>query len=290
MKNKLEYVSNFLFSKEMGILPACLAFSFFLAIIPILTLIVYVFTSFNLPIDIMQNFLNNTFPSGVVELLQPIFSDTLTSSSIITLVFAICVATNGSNAIILASNTIFNVSDSSILRRTIKAVIITIIMILLFSFIIVVPLLGSSILTLIGSFSNIVVENESVFNMIYIILQIPVSLLIIFIFIKMIYTIAPDENIPSKYTNKGAVFTTLMWLLLTTIFSYYINNIAKYDLIYGNLTNIVILLIWFYGLAYIFVLGLYMNKSNVNKGIEQTNTIKLEEIRNKVKGKTNKTN
>lgn len=290
MKNKLEYVSNFLFSKEMGILPACLAFSFFLAIIPILTLIVYVFTSFNLPIDIMQNFLNNTFPSGVVELLQPIFSDTLTSSSIITLVFAICVATNGSNAIILASNTIFNVSDSSILRRTIKAVIITIIMILLFSFIIVVPLLGSSILTLIGSFSNIVVENESIFNMIYIILQIPVSLLIIFIFIKMIYTIAPDENIPSKYTNKGAVFTTLMWLLLTTIFSYYINNIAKYDLIYGNLTNIVILLIWFYGLAYIFVLGLYMNKSNVNKGIEQTNTIKLEEIRNKVKGKTNKTN
>ena len=37
----------------MGILPGNLAFSFFLSVIPILTLIFYVLTSFNLPLDMV---------------------------------------------------------------------------------------------------------------------------------------------------------------------------------------------------------------------------------------------
>ena len=64
--------------------------------------------------------------------------------------------------------------------------------------------------------------------------------------------------------------------------SYYINNVARYNLVYGNLANIVILLLWFYVLAYVFVVGLYLNKNSADAGIEKTNTIKLNEIRKKV--------
>ena len=53
--------------------------------------------------------------------------------------------------------------------------------------------------------------------------------------------------------------------------------------LYGNLANIVILLFWFYVLAYIFVLGMYMNKNKQESGIEKTNTMKLDEIRKKMK-------
>ena len=74
-------------------------------------------------------------------------------------------------------------------------------------------------------------------------------------------------------------------LLLTFCFSYYINNIARYDLVYGNLANIVMILLWFYALAYIFVLGLSINKMSYDEGLEQTNTIKLDEIRKKVNKK-----
>ncbi len=283
MKEKINELYNLFFGKELGVLPGNLAYSFFMALIPLLTLIFFFLTQFNLPLDIIQNFLRETFPSGVVELVQPIFTDQITLSSVITLIIGLVISANGCQAIILASNTIFEVENSSYLRRFIKSVILTFCIILLFAFIVIVPLFGKSILALIGTFTDVLTKYDTLISTIYVILQVPVSLIFVYFFIKLVYTIAPDENIPSKYMTKGAIFTTISWLLLTKLFSYYINNIAKYDLIYGNLANIVILLIWFYGLAYVFVIGLYLNKHNTEANIEKTNTIKLEEIRKKVK-------
>ena len=282
MKDRVKKAYYFISSRELGILPGNLAYSFFLAIIPILTLIFYMLTKFNLPGDIINNFLTNTFPSGVVKLLEPVFTSQISLDSIITIVFGLLVTASGCNAIILASNTIFNIEDASLLRRYIKSIILTILLILLFAFVVVVPLFGRTILSLIAKFTDFFVVHEKLVNTIYVILQIPVSLLFVFAFIKLVYVIAPDEKIPGKYVNKGAVFTTLGWLLTTNIYSYYINNIAKYNLIYGNLANIVILLLWFYFLAFIFVIGLQLNKKSVDAGIEKTNTIKLDEIRKRI--------
>ncbi len=282
MKDKVKDVYDIFSGRALGILPGNLAFSFFLAIIPILTILFFVLTKLNLPLDIIQNFLNNTFPDGVNKLLEPIFTSQISLDSIITIVFGLLVTANGCNAIILASNTIFNIDDASLLKRYIKSFVLTILLILLFSFIVIVPLFGRSIIAILAKAVDSYIEYEKFVNIVYVILQIPVSIIFIFTFIKLVYIIAPDDRIPGKYSNKGALFTTLGWLLVTNIYSYYINNIARYNLVYGNLANIVILLLWFYVLAYVFVIGLYLNKKSVEMGIEKTNTIKLDEIRRKV--------
>lgn len=282
MKNKVKDAYDLIQDRALGILPGNLAFSFFFAIIPILTLIFYVLTNLHLSMDVIQNFLNKTFPEGVVNLLQPIFTSQISLDSILTIVFGLFVAASGCNAIILASNTIYNIEDASLLKRYIKSFVLTILLILLFTFVVIVPLLGSTIIGVIARFMDSFVEHEKFVNTLYVILQIPVSIIFIFTFIKLVYIIAPDEKIPGKYANKGALFTTFGWLLVTNIYSYYINNIARYNLVYGNLANIVILLLWFYVLAYVFVIGLHLNKKAIDKGIEKTNTIKLDEIRKKV--------
>lgn len=282
MKDKVKKAYYLISSRELGILPGNLAYSFFLAIIPILTLILYVFTKLNIPSDIINNFLNSTFPSGVVTLLEPIFTSEITLDSLITIVFGLFVTATGCHAIILASNTIFNIEDASLLRRYIKSILLTILLILLFAFVVVVPLFGRTILSVITSFTDFFEVHKNLVNATYVILQIPVSLLIVFMFIKLVYVIAPDERIEGKYVNKGALLTTFGWLISTNIYSYYINNIAKYNLVYGNLANIVILLLWFYVLAFIFVIGLQVNKKTIDAGIEKTNTIKLDEIRKRV--------
>lgn len=288
MTNKIEKLQEIFTSKEFGVLPGNLAFSFFLSVIPILTLIFYVLTSFNLPLDMINDFLTETFPQGVVDLLQPVFTSELTADSLIPIILGIAVAANGCNAIILTSNTIYNFKNASFLRRMIKSLLLTMCIILLIAFVVIVPLLGKSILNIVSGVLNFGVKHEMIINIIYYIIQVPVSLLVMFFFIKIVYTFAPDQRIPSKYVTKGAIFTTISWLLITTLFSFYINNMAKYDLVYGNLANIVILLLWFYILAYVFVIGLYMNKTNTEVGIEKTNTIKLEEIRKKIKDEKKK--
>jgi membrane protein len=285
MKKIYNFFNDYVFGKELGVLPGSLAYSFFLAIIPILSLLFYLLSSFNLPLDMVQNFLSDTFPEGVVNLLQPIFTDTITMNSIITLVIAIMVATNGCNAIILASNTIYNIENTSIVRRTIKSLFLTIVMIILIAFVVVVPLFGKSILNVL---LKIFVGQEKFLTTLFLILRVPVSLVVIFAIIKLLYVVAPDQRINSKYVNRGTAFTTICWLIVTYIYSFYINNIARYDLVYGNLTNIVILLLWFYILAYVFVIGLYLNRHKTDTEIEKTNTYKLEEIRKKVQKEKHK--
>ncbi len=285
MKKIYDFFNDYVFGKELGVLPGSLAYSFFLAIIPILSLLFYLLSSFNLPLDMVQNFLSDTFPEGVVNLLQPIFTDTITMNSIITLVIAVMVATNGCNAIILASNTIYNIENAPIVRRTIKSLFLTIVMIILIAFVVVVPLFGKSILNIL---LKVFVGQEKFLTTLFLILRVPVSLVVIFTIIKLLYVFAPDQRISSKYVNRGAAFTTICWLIVTYIYSFYINNIARYDLVYGNLTNIVILLLWFYILAYVFVIGLCLNRHKTDAEIEKTNAYKLEEIRKKVQKEKHK--
>ena len=79
------------------------------------------------------------------------------------------------------------------------------------------------------------------------------------------YVIAPDQEIPSKSTSKGAMFTTIGWVLATEIFAFYIEKFARYDIFYGSISNILVLLLWVYLLSYIFVLGMVIN-AGVYKG------------------------
>ena len=288
MKKKLNNLYNLIVGKELGILPGNLAYSFVLAVIPILTLLFYFLTSFNLPLTYIQSFLDSALPKTIVNFIQPVLTDTISTDTFITLCLSIVVMTNCCNSIIIASNTIYNFENANIIKRTVKSLLLSIILIILMAFIMIVPLFGRTIINLIGVFTDFIENNKIIIDNLYTILQIPVSLLVMYLIIKLVYVIAPDEKIPGKYMTKGAIFTTISWLVVTILFSYYINNTRKYNLVYGNLANLVILLFWFYILSYIFVLGLYLNSISAQKGIEETNSIKLEEIRKRVKEEQNK--
>lgn len=283
MSKKFKRIYSYMFTQELRVLPADLAYSFTLAIIPILSLVLYFLSTFKLPSSLVQNFINNHAPVNTVELLTPMFNSSLTPSSLITIIIGIIVAANGCNAIIIASNTIYGMENASMLRRFIKSLIMMIIIIVLFAFILIVPLFGRTISNLLIKYIPLFANHKGIVNIIYTVLQLPVSLIIMFFIIKLIFVIAPDERIRSKYVNSGAMFTTIAWLIVTVLLSFYINNIARYDLVYGNLANIVVLLFWFYILAYIFVIGLCINKDSVELAIEKTNNIKLEEIRKRIK-------
>ena len=87
----------------------------------------------------------------------------------------------------------------------------------------------------------------------------PISWFIIFLFIKILFTMAPDKKIQAREVNKGAIFTSIGFVIVTYIYSAYTTNFAKYDVFYGNLASIVVLMIWFYLLSYIITIGLAFN-------------------------------
>lgn len=283
MKKKAkDFYDNFinaLMLPEMLILPGQLAFFFIMSIVPILTLISYGASCLNLSIDFINDFISKMFSPDVANLIIPsVNNPTLTFGFIITLVIGFIMASNGSASIIVTSNTIYGIKDRGFLRRRIKAIIMTIFMVLLFIFILIVPLFGNKIIDALNyvNIKDIYINN---FKFIISLLNGPISWIIIFIFIKIIYTMAPDIDISSSQTNYGALFTTIGWIISTSIYSIYINNYAMYSVLYGGLANIIILMLWLYLLAFIFTIGLALNyKKNMEKNTKNNNSSKVNNI------------
>lgn len=246
---------------EMKILPGNLAFFLILSIMPLLTLLGIICSTFSLSTVEVTEILHDVLPEGIISILQPFFTaGSDTPHLVILLIVGFIVASNGAHAIILASNQFYKIKNSNYLARRIKAFFLTIILLLMFLFVLVVLAFGNTILKFILSldiFQYISIDIYSIF----ILFKWPTAFFIIYFLVKVLYTMAPDKKVPSKYVTIGAMFTTIGWLIGTAVYSLYANNFANYERFYGNLSNIAMLMLWIYLISYIFVLGIAINTS-----------------------------
>lgn len=262
-----------LMKPEMLVLPGQLAFFFLLSIVPTITLIGYGAGFLNLSTDVIYNFLTEAFNENIAGFLMVNPTNALGLEYIITLLVGYYFASNGSASIIVTSNAIYGIENTTFIKRRLKACLMTVIIIALFIFMIIVPVLGNKITEMIA-YVNM---NQSVTDKILLVFNLlkgPITWFVMFVFIKLIYTMAPDKKIESRYTNKGAVFTTIGWVLSTYIYSYYIANFAKYDMFYGGLTNIIVLMLWLFLLSYILTIGIALNHKVESDELEKTSRIK----------------
>lgn len=262
VKNILTKLYNIIRKPEMLILPGNLAFFLVLSVFPIIILIGLIASTFSLSLDSIVAFINENLPRQISDIIITFISGKGIDFNVgFFTVTAFVLASNGPHSIIVTSNTLYNFEQGSYLNRRIKALILTILLVLLFIFIIVVLAFGNIIVKAI--FEIGILKNLSSFAYsMFVYLKWPIAFFIIFFSIKLLYTIAPDYNIPSRYVNKGAIFTTLGWILTTAIYSYYVTHFSKYDIFYGSLSNIIILMMYIYFLSYILVLGIAINSSS----------------------------
>ena len=285
IKGYLKKIFKILEKPEMAILPSNIAFNLILAIIPILTIIVLIASVFDISIDIVTKLVESIMPPQVSEVIIDVISGKGFDRNIgISNILAFVLASNGTYAIINASDALYKIKNKDIIRKRVSSFVILIIIIMLLIFMGIVPIFGENILNLLYKAKILeyyIDEIILVFN----ILKWPLTLFTIYFNIKLIYTIAPSKNIKSNETTTGAMFTTIMWFISTIIFKFYLTYFARYDILYGNLSSIIIMLVWCYFLSYIFVLGMAINVSNREKVefLEETRKIALDELNKKNK-------
>lgn len=270
---------------EMAILPSNIAFNIILAIIPILTITALIASSFDISIDMIEKLITTIMPAEVSQIIIDVisgkgFDETVGISNLI----AFVLASNGAYAIIIASDTLYKTNNKDAIKKRVNSLVIITIIIMLLLFLVVVPVFGENIINLLHK-AEILESYIDEMTMVFNVIKWPLTVLIIYFNIKLIYTIAPSKKIKSKETTYGAMFTTVMWLVATEIFKFYLQYFARYDILYGNLSSIIILLVWCYVLSYIFVLGLAINASNKEEEelFENTKKLALTELQNKIK-------
>jgi membrane protein len=75
-----------------------------------------------------------------------------------------------------------------------------------------------------------------------------------------LYRFGPSrEDAKWKWITPGSLFAAVMWLLLTSLFGYYVTSLTDYSATYGSLGAAVALLTWLYLSAYAFVFGAELN-------------------------------
>ena len=194
---------------EMEILPGHLAFSFVLSIVPTLTILTYVASVFHFDLGFISEFITKSFSADFANMLLGVnMSIKAGWNFFLTLIIAYVIASNGAASIIASSNMIYGIKNSNFFKRRLKAFIMILIIILLFIFLLIFGVFGNKIIEML----QLMDLSEKILTNITLLISVlkgPISWFIIFLFIKIIFTMAPDKKIPSQEVNKGAIFTTV---------------------------------------------------------------------------------
>lgn len=244
---------------EMRILPGELAFFVVISLIPLAALLGAIASKLSIDVSAFQNLMQGTIPPAVASFLVEIMNNKSPDFNI-TMFFisAFVLASNGPHSMIVASNEIYKIKPRDYFTRRLKALLMTIVMVVLFFILFLIPIFGDYIFKLVTT--NI--TDAQVHRFMYVSYQLikyPLLIVVLHFNIKLLYIIAPDDKIKSMTTTKGSIFTTIGWIIATEVYSVYIGAFTSYDKFYGSISNLVILFLWVYILSYIFVLGMIIN-------------------------------
>lgn len=90
-------------------------------------------------------------------------------------------------------------------------------------------------------------------------LRLTVAPLLMLLLVASLYAVVGHGHIRFWQTLPGAGASVVLWFLLTSGFSYYVNHVARYSLLYGSLASIMILMVWFHLTGSILIMGAEFN-------------------------------
>ena len=258
---------------EMRILPGQLAFFLVMSLIPMIALIGTLAVSLSISTGTIAVSLTSMMPKEISSILnEMIKGNGLSFNMAIFFISAFLLASNGTHSMIITSNEIYRIESKDFISRRIKAIFMIFLLVLVFFFLLLIPVFGDNVFDALKE-SYETSKIVDITYVIYRVIKYPLIALILLFNIKLIYVIAPDEQIPSHSTTSGAIFTTIGWIIATEIYAFYVGTFASYGIFYGSISNVLILLMWIYILSYIFVLGM-----GINAGTYKEETIEMQRI------------
>lgn len=256
-KNAIKRLIKIIQKPEMIILPGNLSYSLILSIFPAIMIIGYIISKLHISTNMIFDILSPSVPADALEIILKFLSTGFRGGNIVwTIILALIFSSNGANAIIVTSNILYKNENSDSLKRKVKSFFLVLILLFVFSITIFILGFGSTILK---ALFGLIDGNYSELYKFFSVVKWPISFFIIFFLVKVLYTLAPDVRIKSRTVTRGALFTTVGWVIVTFIYSIYVSKFARYDVFYGNVSSIIIMMVWVYILSSILVIGIAIN-------------------------------
>ena len=159
-----------------------------------------------------------------------------------------------------------------------------------------IKLKGLSILFTIGLFLILIITfavlifGEVIFDALFVsytwptvviwkILKLLIPLVFMVLVITILYKYSPSikEGVKIEFSESipGAMFASLLWIILSIVFSFYVSNFGNYSKTYGSLGGIIVFLLWLYMSSIVIVLGAEVNATLMSMKDKKHKRIKM---------------
>lgn len=111
----------------------------------------------------------------------------------------------------------------------------------------------------VSNFVHHIIGEMPLFDIIWSSFRYIIPLAVMFITFSLIYKYLPNRKLKYKSVIIGSVFTSVGWITTSLLFSFYVNNFANYEKVYGSLGGIIALIIWLNISTLIILIGGELN-------------------------------
>jgi membrane protein len=248
---------------NINLVAAGVAFYAFLAFVPLLAALVLTYGLVAEPATVVRHFqqLTAVMPADAARLIgEQLMSMTKTASTqkglglLLAILLSLYGAMRGATSIIVALNIVYNIDeDRSFVRKTGLAVLIT-------AAALVSLLAGILAISALGWLEHLLPFSSRVVQTLLKLLSWVAAAAVVSFLIAAVYRYAPNRpNTRWRWLTPGSLAATVLWLLATLGFGFYVANFGNYNATYGSLGAVIVFLTWLYLIAYILLLGGELN-------------------------------
>lgn len=87
----------------------------------------------------------------------------------------------------------------------------------------------------------------------------PLMITFIFLYLLLFNRVVPNVRLKWREAAPGALFSLTFWLLISLVFSFYVDHLGNYSVLYGSLGAIIVLMLWLYLTSIVILLGALVN-------------------------------
>jgi|SRR5271157_502409 len=247
---------------------SAISFNFFTAIFP---LMIFVFTLIPfIPISNFQqsllDLIRDFLPDEAYTTVQATIEDIVTRphGGLLSLGFILSLyfGTNGINSLMVAFNNTFHTIET---RSAIKQQIVSAFLVVIITFLLILSIgmitFGTWFLTIL---LPVELTRSPVFFTAILFLKWLIILATLFFAISFIYYFVPAKRRHFRFISAGSSLATFLVIATTLGFNFYVDNFSRYNVLYGSIGTLLIILLWIWFNSLSLLIGFELNASIYN--------------------------
>ncbi len=264
------FKKNEIYERSSGV-----AYNFTLALFPgvifLITLIPYI------PIpNLYENIINQIGDLAMFSQVTSTISDVINKPRgnllSFSVVLSLYLSNNGMLSLMNAFNKIYKTVERRGFFKTRLISLLLTLLLIISIFIAVALLIGGQIVLDMLLEQNILDRDLLLFGIVS--LRFFVIFIMFLLAISSIYYFAPALHRKWKFISPGSIVSTILIILLSYGFSYYITNFGTYNKLYGSIGAMIALMVWMFMISFILLSGFELNASLAKAERDQKKKLK----------------